>query len=675
MSGEEEIGRLFEYRVELLRRTKDGQVSPDDLLGKNVTVELKDVNDAPRYFNGWVSHFEQLGETDGRYDVYRVDLRPWLWYLRLSANCRIFQHKTAVEILQDVCGQYKTKQIEDNRLTSTYRKRAFCVQYRESDFDFVSRLMEDEGIYYHFEHSKGRHVMVLGEGSSAHRALRGGSLGWAAGQADGHLSQDVITRWRRLRSVRSLKYTHTDYDPETPTSDLTASASRKGGFDAPSDLEVFDYPGEYDDLEQSGNTTAKKQAGERLAKLRIQAYEAHHDVIDAVTRCRGVAAGLSFSFKDHADKGEYLITRNDFEFRFGAFEGQEDSGHRLGFESRLDLVPKGVRYLPFAVTARPVISGPQTATVVGPSGDELHTDKHSRVKVQFLWDRAGKNDQDSSCWVRVSQPWASKQFGFINLPRIGDEVVVEFLEGNPDRPIITGRVYNGTHAPPFTLPEHATVTGIRTRSSKDGGADTYSELRFEDEKGKEYVRLQSERDFHRLVKNDAFDSVNNDCWADVGKNDSRKVGENYTLNIGKASTVSVGADTNVTLGADGAFDIAGQAGIQVGQALALKVGEAATVSTGTGVDLKVGAGLKINATSSVAITGTAGVVIDGVTQLTIKAGGAFITLGPDGVSITGTLVKINSGGSAGSAPSAQSAQPAKPTKPADPKKNEDPLKS
>ena len=673
MEGEEEIGRLFEYRVELLRLSKDGAVSPDKLLGKNVTVELKDTESAHRLYNGWVSHFERLGEADGRYDVYRVDLRPWLWYLKLGADCRIFQHKTAVEIIQEVFSEYKTKQI-DNRLAGTYRKRAFCVQYRESDFDFVSRLMEDEGIYYHFEHSKGRHVMVLGDGASAHHALRGGSLGWAAGQTDGHVNPNVITDWRRVRSVRSLKYTHTDYDHEAPTVDLKASATRQGGFTAPADLEVFDYPGEYDDLAQSGNTSAKKQEGERLAKLRIRAYEAHHDVVSAATRCRGVAAGLSFTFKDHDDKGDFLITKNEFTFYFGAFEAKKDNV-AWGFESRLELVPKGTPYLPFAVTARPVISGPQTDKVVGPSGDEIHTDKHGRVKVQFIWDRVGKKDQDSSCWVRVSQPWASKQFGFVNLPRIGDEVMVEFLEGNPDRPIITGRVYNGALPPPYKLPEHATVTGLKTRSSKEGAEGNFNELRFEDKKGAEHVWFQAEKDYHLLVKNDASETVKKNAWTHIEKNSARKVGENLTLDVGKVATVAVKEDTHAKLGADLNLAITGAMNVKANEAIAIKGGQAIAITSGQGMDLSVGQGVKLSANSTVHISATAGVVIDGGTQLCIKAGGAFITLGPDGVSIQGTMVKINSGGAAGSASAAASANPAAPKEPTLPDPDKDPLAS
>jgi len=673
MTGEEEIGRLFAYQVELLRRSDEAKIKADDLLGKNVTVELKDGSHPARFFNGFVTHFEQLGEADGRFRVYQVHLRPWLWYLKLGADCRVFQHKSALEIIQEVFGDYKTKQV-DNRIKGTLRKRAFCVQYRESDFDFVSRLMEDEGIHYHFEHSKGHHVMVLGNDVSAHHPLRGGTLAWGEGQKEGKLNPDLITDWRRVRSVASLKYTHTDYDHEAPTVDLTASATRTDKFTAPNDLEVFDHPGEYDDQEQSGNTGSKKQEGERLAKLRIATFHAHHDVITASTVCRGVSAGVSFKFKDHDDAGEYLITRNEFAFFFGAFEAKKDEG-RWGFESRLSLVPKTIPYLAEPVTRRPVISGPQTATVVGPSGDELHTDKHGRVKVHFLWDRVGKKDQDASCWVRVSQPWASKQFGFVNLPRIGDEVVVEFLEGNPDRPLITGRVYNGTNTPPYTLPEHATITGMKTRSSKDGAADTFNEIRFEDKKGSEYVWFQAQKDYHLLVKNDANTTVNNNVWTSILKSRAEKVGENLSMEVGKVATVSIKGDTHAKLGADLNMAVTGALGLAVTEAIAVKSNQAITVTSAQGGDLSLGDGFKLSSKAAVHISATAGVVIDGGTQLCIKAGGAFITLGPEGVSIQGTMVKVNSGGSAGSASAPPAASPPAPKEPTLPEADKDPLAS
>jgi type VI secretion system secreted protein VgrG len=677
LEGNEEIGRLFEYRVELLRKHAKDPMTPDEFLGKSATVELKDHESSSRFFNGWVTHFERAGEIEGRFDVYLITVRPWLWHLTQGSDCRIFQHKSAVEIIQEVFNGYKTKELE-SRLKVTYRKRGFCVQYRESDFAFVSRLMEEEGIHYHFEHSKGHHVMVLGDSTDAHKPIRGDGLAWAPAQsdkagADGRPSHDIITEWRRVHSVRTLEYTHTDYDFEAPTSDLKGTAKRKKQYNEPGTLEIYDYPGEYDDPEQSGKTGVKQKEAERLAKLRIQAYESHHAMATATTPCRGVVAGASIDFKDHLDEHKYLIARNLFTFRSGEFESKQ-ADDRWGFESQIELVSSEVHYIPFAVTHKPVIAGPQTAVVVGPSGDEIHTDKHGRVKVQFMWDRVGKKDANSSCWVRVSQPWAGKKFGFVNLPRLGDEVIVEFLEGNPDRPIVTGRVYNGNNMPPYELPKHATITGLKTHSTPASKEAEFNELRFEDRNGNEYVWLKAAKDYHLLVNNDASETVENSRWTSIKKDFAHKVGENITLDVGKVATVAIQGDTHAKFGADLNVAIAGGLNVKTDGAITVK-GSKLALTTDQGVDLSVGAALQVTANNTVHISGTAGVVIDGGMQLCIKAGGAFITLGPDGVTIQGTMVKVNSGGAAGTAKAAASANPAQPKAPKLPEKDKDPLTS
>jgi type VI secretion system secreted protein VgrG len=337
-------------------------------------------------------------------------------------------------------------------------------------------------------------------------------------------------------------------------------------------------------------------------------------------------------------------------------------------------VPKEIKFQPEPFNSRTRVQGPQTATVVGPSGDEIHTDKFGRVKLQFHWDRVGKKNEKSSCWVRVSHPWASKQFGMVALPRIGDEVVVEFLEGNPDRPLVTGRVYNGDNMPPYTLPAQQTVSGIKSQSSKGGGLSNFNELRFDDKKDAEYVWFQAEKDFHRLVKHDAYDSIGNDLWVDVGKNASHTVGENVTVAIGKAATVSVGTDTHVALGGDLNTDVGGALSLNVEDNVAAYGRQAVTLTVGSELDIDVGRTAKFSVANSVHIKGM-GVVIDGGTQLTIKAGGSFVTLGPEGVSLKGAMVMINSGGSAGTARSANRASLAKPKKPAKNKENKDPLAS
>jgi type VI secretion system secreted protein VgrG len=299
------------------------------------------------------------------------------------------------------------------------------------------------------------------------------------------------------------------------------------------------------------------------------------------------------------------------------------------------------------------------------------------VKVKFRWDRKPGKDADSSCWVRVSHPWAGNGYGHIALPRVGEEVVIEFLEGDPDRPLITGRVYNGQNKSPYPLPKHATVSGMRSRSSvgEKGDSGHFNELRFDDKKGSEYVWLQAERDFHRLVKHDAFDSVNGNAWSEVLKNAYASVGENYTLTVAKVSKLKFDGDVHAKLGADLHAALAGALNVKVTGAAALKVEQAAALSVGEGLDLKVGQALNVEAGARISLKADAGVIIDGGTQLVIKAGASFVVLGPDGVSISGPMVKINSGGSAGAAASAAEASPADPQLPGAAEKNKDPLSS
>ena len=671
LHAREELGRMPEYRVELLRPSKSTPIDAVKLLGKSVNVRLQISKTKFRFINGVVIRFER-GGVAGRFDVYHLEMRPWLWHLTLGADCRIFQDKSVTDILDSLFSDYGSSSLVDKRLTGTFRKRAFTVQYRESDFAFVSRLMEEEGIYYHFKHEKDKHTLVLCNSPNGHGAIEGASLYWAAKQTGNQLREDVVTQWSRAHNLGSLKFTSTGFAAEAPTADLQGTASRSTSYPKPNDLEVFDYPGGHDDVAMVEDSSADKRAeGKRRAELRVAGFESNHVVATGLSPYRHIAAGVTFALVDHPDAGGYLVTRADYEMEYGGYEANADSAI-VGFHCRFTAVPKELKFQPQRCTAIPTIHGPQTATVTGPAGVEIHTDKHGRVKLQFRWDREGKKDEKSSCWVRVSHPWAGKQFGMIAVPRVGDEVVVEFLEGNPDRPLITGRVYNGDNLSPYELPAQATVSGIKTQSSKGGGLTTANELRFDDKKDSEYVWFQAEKDFHQLVKHDAFVSVQNDAWTDVTKNAAHKVGENLTLDIGKVATLAVVEDTHVKLGADFNLAVTGALNLKVTDAVAVQGVAAVALTAGQGLDISAGQALNMSATSTLHIKGM-GIVIDGGTQLCIKAGGAFILLGPEGVTIQGVMTKINSGGGAGSATTAAKASPAAPKAPGEAVANADPL--
>ena len=673
----EELGRLPEYHVELLRDSKKtSAIEAKKLLGQKATVSIKIDNSTERYVHGIVTHFER-GGASGAFDVYRVVMRPWLWQLRLGADCRVFQDKSVVDILDAIFNEYGTSGSVTKRLSNTYKSRPYTVQYRESDFDFVQRLMEESGIYYYFKHEKSDYKLVLCDGPSGHDASSPKKLDLAEKQKGAAHRDDVILRWSRAHTLQSLTFAHTDFAAEAPATDLFATATRSPAptYPKPNDLEVFDYPGGHDDLAMAG-AGSKAADGKALAQIEVDRFESGHSVATARTSCRGPAVGQTFTLASHGeDDGDYLITSAITQMEYSGYEANFDK-RSSSYESRFNCVPKSVAFQPPRTMPRPVVHGPQTAIVQGPDGDEIHTDKYGRVKIQFHWDRVAKKDkllEKSSCWVRVSQPWASKGFGMVMLPRVGDEVVVDFLEGDPDRPLITGRVFNGTNMQPWTLPDQATVSGVRTRSSK-GGADTnFNELRFDDKKDSEYVWFQAEKDFHRLVKNDDYDTVSNDQWTEVTKNAQHKVGENLTLSVGKVATVSIAGDTHAKLGADLNTAVTGALNLAVTDKTAVKGTGAVALTSEQGMDVKAGMAFNASAGTTLHLKAGTGVVIDGGVQLCIKAGPAFIVLGPDGVTIQGPMVKINSGGSAGQANDAAAASPAAPKDPGDPKKNEDPL--
>lgn len=667
MQGSEELGRLSEYRLELLRPSKLPKFKAEQLLGTSATVKLLLTNGQHRFINGWITAVE-LGGAIGRFDIYRLEMRPWLYHLTLGADCRIFQDMTAVDIIKKVFGDYGNAQFEV-KVTGAQRTRQYCVQYRESDFDFVSRLMEEEGIFYYFKHENGKHTMLLCKGSTGPVPLVVPKLAWSVVQTGGQLREDIIRQWRLTQQVGSLKFTHDDYDHEAPSTKLEKSTSRTAKYSSPGDLEVYDWPGKYAFPGDAAKNATEGQGG---ARLEVDRYETAHIVATAETPCRSVGAGMTFGFTDHPDKADYLITAVNFTFDRGDHEATEQS-MGTGFSAHLRLVPKAVPYASPAFTPRAIVRGPQTAVVVGPAGEEIHVDKFGRIKVQFRWDRVGKKDADSSCWIRVATPWSSKGFGMISIPRMGDEVVVDFMEGDPDRPLIIGSVYNAENMPPYALPGQKTVAGIRSRSTLSGGATNFNELRFDDKKGSEYVWLQAEKDFHRLVKNDATDEIGRDNQLEIARDHKGSIGRSYDMSVGKTATIKVATDVHVDVGGDTSISTGAAYGLTVGSDLEMTAGGSAAINAGNTMDINSGAAMQISAGATLHVKAGAGMIIDAGPMLALKAGAGIVILGPDGVSIVGPMIKMNSGGSSGPAKKAKKAAPKKPSAAAKTVQKKDPL--
>ncbi|OMH25758.1 type VI secretion system Vgr family protein [Motiliproteus sp. MSK22-1] len=623
MTGHESLGKLFEYNLEML--SEDSNIRYTDILGQNLTVILEAEDGGIRYFNGFVSQFDYTGTSD-RYAVYKATIKPWLWFLTRTADCRIFQDQDVTAIVQAVLRDNGFSDFE-LAVSRTCVTRKYCVQYRETDFSFISRLLEEEGIYYYFRHQAGKHILVLTDDISSHESS--GTILYYPPEQDRRDEQHV-DYWQTHTKVKSGKYVATDFDFIKPKKSLESRSSSPGSYDH-SDDEIFDYPGKY----------YEKGPGDSLTRIRLEEIQAVAEQGDGRGNTSKITTGKLFELSNYPriDQNiEYLVTETELEICSDDYISQSASSSHSPVPSEANTVAetsiddpvkdvyrcqfKALKQtIPFrseSVTRKTRVEGPQTAIVVGPAGEEIYTDEHGRVKVQFHWDRYGTSDENSSCWIRVSQNWAGKQWGAVFLPRIGQEVIVDFLEGDPDRPIITGRVYNGDNPTPYGLPANKTQSGIKSRSSKGGSGDNFNELRFEDKKGVEEIYFHAEKDFNRVVENndtlkvgfskkepgDQTIDINNDRTETVGHNETISIGNdrtetvanNETINIGVNrdetvggnETVGIGINQTITVGANKTETIVAASTETIGAAKALTIGAAYQVSVGAAKNESVG---------------------------------------------------------------------------------------
>jgi type VI secretion system secreted protein VgrG len=543
MTGSEAISRPFVFELALV--SEDMTLALEDVLGTPVTVTLELDHGAKRYFHGLASDFAYTG-TENELACYRATIRPWLWFLVRTYDCRIFQNQTAVEIIKTIFGKYPIAEFED-RLTGHYPRRVYCVQYRESDFDFVSRLMESEGIYYFFNHEDDRHTLVLADSPQAHENFANyAEVPFFPRDDLARRERDHVYEWQVRSIVESGAYLHTAFDFEKPKADLAAKRAQPMPH-ALASGEVYDYPGPHVDLGE----------GDRVARLRLEASQVGHKRVSGAGTAAGLASGHTFRLTQYprADQNaEHLLLEVAHEIWEPTYRTAM-SGEAEHYLCSFEAMPAKVTFRPPRVTAKPIVQGPQTAIVTGPSGEEIWPDKYGRVKVQFHWDRLGKHDESSSCWVRVSQLWAGSSFGGIHIPRIGQEVIVDFLEGDPDCPLITGRVYNGMAMPPYVLPANATQSGIKSNSSKGGGGS--NELMFEDKKSSELVYLHAQKDESIVVENDKSERVGHDETIAIGNDRTETVGRNETLTVGNDRTRNVVANEAVAIGGNQTVTVSG----------------------------------------------------------------------------------------------------------------------
>jgi type VI secretion system secreted protein VgrG len=545
MTGREELGRASFFEVELL--SEDDQIGLNKLLGKPMSVHLEVADGKKRHWSGLVSRFAHAGAL-GRYTVYRATVRPWLWFLSRTANCRIFQKMTVPDIIKQVFRDHGFSDLKDS-LTGSYREWDYLVQYRETDFNFVTRLMEQEGIYFYIKHEESIHKLVLADGYSAHEAAPGyEEVPYFPPDAHDRRERDHVDTLDVSHSVQTGAYVLEAYDFERPKADLmTKLAAPKSHEQA--EMEIFDYPGEY----------IQSSDGENYVRARLESLHTLYEQIKGQGNARGIAVGGLFSLKGYPREDqnrEYLVTSAEYTLSNPDYESNKGETGPI-FRCAFSALDSQIQYRTPATTPKPHVKGPQTAVVVGPKGEEIWTDKYSRVKVQFHWDREGKSNENSSCWVRVAQLWAGAKWGGIHIPRIGHEVIVDFLEGDPDQPIITGRVYNADNMPPYDVPGNATQSGIKSRSSKGGSPDNFNEIRFEDKKGAEEMYIQAEKDRNILVKNDEGHNVGHDRKKSIKNDETTSVGHNRTESVGNDEKIDVTANRNETVGANEKIDVTG----------------------------------------------------------------------------------------------------------------------
>jgi type VI secretion system secreted protein VgrG len=587
-------------------------VAPSTMTGNHATLSLA-WGDSPRVIDAVCTRAARLPSTiDASH--FALELRSWPWLLTLSYNNRIFQGKTSQQIIEAVFAGHQMTDYTFS-LTGTAATREWCVQYAESDFAFVSRLCEEEGWFYFFRHTSGTHTLVIADSNDAFATLPGNATLSCAPGTSAAREMGQILYCEIVEDTAAGLFAHSDYAWETPSAQLYSQAQA-----ASNGYTVYEYPGRY----------ATSDSASTLAKQRVDALRTPTRQLVGESDCRGLTPGYRFTLADHDD--------SDANIEWVVRSVVHEADHNR-YRNRFEAFPATTTWRPARITRRPVMPT-QTATVVGKSGEELWTDQYGRVKVQFHWDRDGQNDEQSSCWIRVAQPWASKRFGMQFMPRIGDEVVVSFVDADPDRPLITGSVYNGANLPPYTLPDNQTQSGIKSNTSKGGGG--FNELRFEDKKDSEEVFLQAQKDLNANVLNDAAWTIGHDETSTIKNARTHTVKEgdetltveqgnrsvtvktgDETLDIKGARTVKAGGNETRTVGGDLAQTVTGNMTLTVDGNLTIKV--SGTLTLQSGGDLSAKSDGSITHQAAMSLTNQAG------TSLTNKSDG---TLSNEGQSVT-----------------------------------------
>ncbi|MBM3786571.1 MAG: type VI secretion system tip protein VgrG [Acidobacteria bacterium] len=649
IKGTEGISQLYSYEVECFAENSQ-TIDWSQLIGKAVCVRAS-LDTAPgdyRYFSGVVQSVTRANRSFS-HTSYRLVFGPSLWFLTKRSQSRIFQQKSVSDILRTVVQGVDVAWEQTGATTL----RDYCVQYRETDFQFASRLMEEEGLFYYFVHSAGGAQMIVGDSQQSNRELPSAATLHFDELEGERETKESIYVWEKSQSLRSGKVTlwdhtfelpHQNHASEEPIVETMAAGQTTHKLAHPenSTLEIYDYPGAYAQRFDGVNPSGGEQAGEltkiggegtRAARLRMAEEAAQGLHITARTNFIGIVPGHRFALEGHfEDDDEYVITQASiFIHQEGGYAAERTGEPPPPPILYMDCMPKALRFVPRRVTPKPVIHGTQSAVVVGGDGDEICTDKYGRIKVQMLWDRNRSFQSSASCWVRAAMASAGGNWGFFTVPRVGHEVLIAFEEGDPDRPIAVGSVYNPDQMPPYALPDNKTMSIWKTRSSPGGGG--FNEIRLEDKKDSEQIFIHGQKDLDLRILHDRKEWIGNDTHLVVTKNQVEHIQQDVHRTVDRDVIEKITRDQNLKVEGKQALDITGSASRKVGS----NAGE------------KIGGNYSVDAAQTIYVKGGQKIVLEGASQITLKVGGNFVDIGPSGVTIQGTLVKINCSGSAGSA--------------------------
>lgn len=678
---DEGLSKLTEMTVLIRSQCENADIA--EIVGRSLRVHVMTEDENERVFSGLCVSVEEIGYFEGNW-YYLAEVRPWFWMLTRTQDCRVFQERTAVEIIKQIFEDHGFSDYED-ALTGRYDPRTYCVQYRESDYDFLCRLMEEEGIYFYFKNdlnSEAVEKLVLSDSISAHDAVPGhATIDYHARQMDRGAEtgrEDHIAEWVKQERVTRGKFTLNDFDFKLQDADLEFEHAIASGSHNHKTYEVYDYLGHH---RYPGVYNDDKMLGEKYATVRMEAETARFQQFRGAANVRALAAGQTFEMSGHPDddanvpylivSAEHFVQDQNFlqavhEKKVGARLSevkrhgvekflQTEMIHR-GRETRRDLVmmprdfpeamandafggtfraiPKSTQFRAPIKTPWPKIAGPHTATVVGKAGEEIDTDEFGRIKIQFHWDREGQKDENSSCWVRVMTPWSGTDYGMVAIPRMGQEAVIQFEEGDPDRPICTGMIYNAWQKAPYDYPDDKTQLGIRTKSTKEGGADEYNELMFEDERGEELMRVQAQKDHQMLIKNKSVVTIGQD-EVDAGDHDdegslSEVIRNHVTRTIQEGNhyhTISTG---------DEEFKIeTGSQTIEIATDKTQTITENYTTTVENGDH-----GTEVLSGNMAVAVASGKVEIEAAQSIELKVGGSSIKIEPAKITIKSTMIDI-----------------------------------